>query len=130
MDDDSIYYNDTIVNHVYTQPGNYSISMTAYDLKCNNIGTIYQSVEISKRGQDFFLPNAFTPNGDGNNDTLFVRGPGISEVNLSIYNRWGELVFETKNKSEGWDGSFNEKEADPGVFVYYLFVRYLIEAPL
>ncbi|HIA36807.1 MAG TPA: PKD domain-containing protein [Flavobacteriales bacterium] len=124
MGDDSIYYNDTIVNHVYTQPGYYLISMTAYDLKCNNNGTIYQSVEISKRGQDFFLPNAFTPNGDGNNDSLFVRGPGISEINLSIYNRWGELVFETKNKSEGWDGSFNEKEADPGVFVYYLFVRY------
>ncbi len=69
-----------------------------------------------------FLPNAFSPNGDGNNDVLFVRGEFVEQVELIIYNRWGEKVFQTLDQSIGWDGTFNGKEVEPGVFGYYLFV--------
>jgi gliding motility-associated-like protein len=69
-----------------------------------------------------FLPNAFSPNGDGSNDVLFVRGEFVDRVELMIYNRWGEKVFETRDQSIGWDGTFNGKELEPGVFGYYLFV--------
>ncbi len=67
-----------------------------------------------------YVPNAFTPNGDRNNEKLYVRGLNLSKVHLEIYNRWGELVFETNDQSIGWDGTFKGKPADPAVFVYYL----------
>ena len=69
---------------------------------------------------DLFVPNSFTPNGDGENDILFVRGNNIETMNLKIYHRWGEKVFETSNQNEGWDGKYKGRDADPAVFVYYL----------
>lgn len=72
---------------------------------------------------DIYIPNAFTPNGDGKNDLVFVRGNAIDEVYFTIYNRWGEMVFETEDLSIGWDGTFKDRESDPGVFVYYLEAR-------
>jgi gliding motility-associated-like protein len=65
------------------------------------------------------VPDAFSPNNDGNNDKLFVRG-SIKDFTFSVYNRWGELVFKTQNQSTGWDGLFRGKELDAGIFVYYL----------
>jgi len=52
------------------------------------------------------VPNAFTPNGDGINDKVFVRGYGINKMTWRIYNRWGEMVFETIDKGQGWDGTY------------------------
>lgn len=67
-----------------------------------------------------YLPNAFTPNGDGQNDILYVRGANLTRVSLKVYNRWGEKVFETDQQSDGWDGSYKGNSVDPAVFVYYL----------
>lgn len=67
-----------------------------------------------------FLPNAFSPNGDNENDVLFVRGRYIEEMELVIYNRWGEKVFESNNPSDGWDGTFKGKLLAPDVYGYYL----------
>ena len=67
-----------------------------------------------------FLPNAFTPNGDGKNDVLYVRGIRITDVFLAIYDRWGQLMFETKDIKKGWDGTYGGKLLDAGVFGYYL----------
>ncbi|MEM1320595.1 MAG: gliding motility-associated C-terminal domain-containing protein [Bacteroidota bacterium] len=67
-----------------------------------------------------FVPNAFTPNGDDRNDVLKVEGFNIDELYFVIYNRWGEKVFETKDKSVGWDGTFNGKNLSSDVFGYYL----------
>lgn len=69
-----------------------------------------------------YLPNAFTPNGDGNNDVLYLRGENITSMHLAIYNRWGELVFETRDQAVGWDGTYRDKDVDPAVFVYHLEV--------
>ncbi|MEM9023600.1 MAG: gliding motility-associated C-terminal domain-containing protein, partial [Bacteroidota bacterium] len=74
---------------------------------------------------EVFLPNAFTPNGDGSNDVLFVRGDNIEQVSLVIYNRWGQQVFETKDAAIGWDGRFNGTDVDPDVYVFYLEVTCL-----
>lgn len=70
-----------------------------------------------------FVPNAFTPNGDGVNDILYVYTLYADEIYFAIYNRWGEKVFETRNKNQGWDGTYKGREVDPGVFDYYLEVR-------
>ena len=69
---------------------------------------------------NIFVPNAFSPNGDGENDVLYVRGSVITDLEFSVFDRWGEKVFETDDISRGWDGRYKEKYAEPAVFVYYL----------
>ncbi|MEM7297920.1 MAG: gliding motility-associated C-terminal domain-containing protein, partial [Bacteroidota bacterium] len=69
-----------------------------------------------------FIPDIFSPNGDGNNDILFVRGAGIVEINFMIYDRWGEQVFVSTNPDFGWDGQFRGKPSPSGVYVYHLTV--------
>jgi len=66
------------------------------------------------------IPSAFSPNGDGSNDILFVKGKAaIKSLNLNIYNRYGQKVFSTTNADIGWDGTHNGVELNPAVFVYY-----------
>ena len=67
-----------------------------------------------------FVPNTFSPNGDGKNDKFLVRGNYISQLYFAVYNRWGEKVFETYDKNIGWDGYYKSELADPGVFGWYL----------
>jgi gliding motility-associated-like protein len=76
-------------------------------------------------GKMVYVPNTFTPNGDGQNDVLKVFGPGVASVKeVRIFNRWGQLVFETNNPSNiGWDGTYKGQELNPGVFVYYMDVE-------
>ncbi|MBK8505128.1 MAG: gliding motility-associated C-terminal domain-containing protein [Saprospiraceae bacterium] len=67
-----------------------------------------------------FMPNAFSPNSDNENDILYVRGKYIEEMDLFIYNRWGEKVFESHDPAQGWDGRFRDKLLAPDVYGYYL----------
>lgn len=72
-----------------------------------------------------YLPNAFTPNGDGDNDILYVRSAVTTDMLLRVFDRWGEMVFETQNQHEGWNGIFKGKPCDPDVYDYYLKVTCL-----
>jgi gliding motility-associated-like protein len=67
-----------------------------------------------------FVPNAFSPNGDNNNDVLYVRSNVVKDVYFVVYDRWGEKVFETYDMSKGWDGNFRGRSCDPAVYDYYL----------
>ena len=75
---------------------------------------------------NFFVPNTFSPNGDGVNDVFYVRGKGLNIVpSLTIFNRWGQIVFQKKDfspndPSAGWDGTFNGQKAPVDVYVYTL----------
>lgn len=71
-----------------------------------------------------WLPNVFSPNADGNNDNLFVRGKHIEEISWSIFNRWGEKVFETTNPNSGWNGTHQGERVNNGVYAYRLHVLY------
>jgi len=82
---------------------------------------------VTVRVEDFvcgppaiYIPNAFTPNADNQNEKLYVRGNFITELYFVVYDRWGEKVFETKDIAKGWDGTFRGKVVDPDVYVYYL----------
>jgi len=66
------------------------------------------------------VPQAFSPNADGNNDQLVVKGFGLEKMKFTVYNRYGQLVFQTDNQNHGWDGSFNGRPENPGVFVWTL----------
>jgi len=70
-----------------------------------------------------FVPTGFTPNGDGENDILYVYGNGIDpdkEFYFAVYSRWGQMVFETTDPATGWDGTFKGEALPPDVFGYYL----------
>jgi gliding motility-associated-like protein len=71
-----------------------------------------------------FIPDAFSPNGDGCNDKLFVRGNNVQELYFAVYDRWGEKVFETTDKNNGWDGSYKGSQLSGAVFVYYCKGKY------
>ena len=81
--------------------------------------TIYV-ISMKCNTADVFVPNTFTPNGDGQNDVLFVRGNELTELYFAVYNRWGEMVFETTDITKGWDGIFKGMQVDPAVFAWYL----------
>ncbi len=69
---------------------------------------------------DIFIPTAFSPNGDGQNDVLYMRGGCISSMTFVIFDRWGNKVFESNNQNEGWDGAYNGKPMQTGTYSYYI----------
>ena len=91
---------------------------------CKSIDTV--TVRIICDQSQVFIPNLFSPNGDGQNDVFYPRGEGLREIkSFRIYNRWGELVYERRgamlNDATGaWDGTMNGKELNPDVFVYII----------
>jgi gliding motility-associated-like protein len=87
---------------------NATVSVVVYDFICGRPGV--------------YVPNAFSPNGDGNNDVLYVRSPIVNEVLFRVFSRWGELLFETTEMSKGWDGRHKGKLMDPDTYDYYLKV--------
>jgi gliding motility-associated-like protein len=84
------------------------------------------TVKVVCNGQNFFIPNTFSPNGDGSNDVFYPRGSGLDRAKiLRIFNRWGEIVFEKYDMpinvaSAGWDGTWKGKKANADVYVYQL----------
>ncbi len=67
-----------------------------------------------------YVPNSFTPNGDGLNDLFFVQGEAIQTFTMQVFNRWGDLIFESNDVNSGWDGKFNGKLVPQGAYVYKL----------
>jgi gliding motility-associated-like protein len=98
---------------------------------CTNSDTLNISV---KTNYDIFIPTAFSPNGDGNNDVLYVRNPPKQfkqeKFLFKIFNEYGEKVFESEHKEFGWDGKYRDKFAMPGVYVYHLTGLYSDDKPI
>ncbi|MBK9736712.1 MAG: gliding motility-associated C-terminal domain-containing protein [Saprospiraceae bacterium] len=91
---------------------------------CTAIDEVIVTVRKARCDEtDVYLPNAFSPNGDANNPVLYVRSNFIDDMELIIYNRWGQEVFRSKDQSVGWDGTFKGQELSPDAFAYYLRVK-------
>jgi gliding motility-associated-like protein len=95
----------------------YIVTVTAPD-GCVGSDTAIVNVEIVCG--EYFLPNIFSPNGDGLNDELCLLGNCITKLNLTIYGRWGEVVFETQDQGFCWDGTFKGQIMNTATFVYVL----------
>ena len=79
------------------------------------------NVTVYKIPAGLYIPNAFTPNGDGLNDVFRPIALGIKQINyFKIYNRWGQLMFSTTQQNQGWDGTFKGKPQDEAVFVWII----------
>jgi gliding motility-associated-like protein len=84
------------------------------------------SIQINVNGKPpVYIPNAFTPNGDGVNDEWLVFGTGIKDIKATIFNRWGEKIFESDDQSHGWDGTYRGQLQPPGVYVFLVDIVYL-----
>jgi len=101
-----------------TDPGKYWVRVTNTD-GCEASDTIL--VEVNPACNDIFFPTAFTPNADSRNDLFGPIGnlSGITGYRFAVYNRWGELVFFSKNPFVKWDGRFKSSKPDSNVFAWF-----------
>jgi gliding motility-associated-like protein len=72
-----------------------------------------------------YIPNAFTPNNDTKNDMWKVFAYGVKYFQATVFNRWGEKVFESADIQGGWDGTFKGAPVQPGIYTYLVNVTYL-----
>jgi gliding motility-associated-like protein len=116
------YWSDTSFNSFYrfTEEGSYSVRLTVTSPEgCVDSITRYEIITVNPGGT-LFIPNAFTPNGDNDNDVFIPIGTGVLYENYSlrIYDRWGQRIFETAHLNEGWDGFIRGVPADINVYVW------------
>ncbi|MGF6850761.1 gliding motility-associated-like protein [Chitinophaga sp. W3I9] len=96
---------------VTTKTGLNCIKSDTLNVTVSNIRTLY-------------VPNAFTPNNDGINDVFRPRINGVAKYHLAVYNRWGEMIFETNNTKTGWDGRYKSILQPIGAYVYFIQYSY------
>lgn len=114
------YISGELIEHDYNDIGEFTITLVlSNDLGC--MDTLTRQLCVENRVV-MFIPSAFSPNGDGNNDELKFDVFGVSDFHCTIFTRWGEKIFEGNTIDSVWDGKFNNQPLDPGVFV--LQVRY------
>lgn len=96
--------------------GKYTVTAT------NICQTVSDSILVRGRSCNFFFPSAFTPNGDGKNDRARLVGDLVlvQDFYLRIYNRWGQVVYETQDPTQGWDGRYKGQKAEVGSYYYLL----------
>jgi gliding motility-associated-like protein len=108
---------------VSTYAGNTTYTLTiVYNNSCIATATALVSAEGNP---EVFIPNTFTPNGDGNNDVFRVFGNNIAILELDVFNRWGEKVCTFYSQYDGWDGTYQTELQQPGVYIYNASITYL-----
>lgn len=107
--------------HAYADSGTYNVILYIENMY-GCVDTANNAVRINPV-YALWIPNAFTPNGDQLNDYFTVKGYGIKELQLLIFNRWGELIFESNNTDPQWNGTYKNEEVKQDVYVYKLEVR-------
>lgn len=106
-----------------TTTGSYSLLAT------NRCGSASDVIDVSTGICGIYIPSAFTPNNDNKNDVFKVLGTSeLDQFHLSIYNRYGQIVFATQKRNEGWNGMFKSSPSETGTYLYSL--RYRTRGPL
>lgn len=136
-----VSYSPNMATYRWTPPKNLSCTdcptpyadptfTTTYNVQVEDIYGCSASQDITLtvvcNNQNYFVPNTFSPNGDGQNDVFMPRGRSIDRVNrMQIFNRWGQLVYEKHNfmvndASAGWNGTYKGKPANADVYIYVI----------
>jgi gliding motility-associated-like protein len=112
---DSMFIQTPVPSHQHAYGYYYIDYVTLYeagiDENCNAINSL-------------FIPNIFSPNGDGENDVLFVRGEYIEHIEFAVYDRWGTEVFRCNDIHRGWDGTYKGAPCHTGVYAYYVIAQF------
>ncbi len=123
-----VYTYTDVVDAFIPMRGRFSYYIEAVETPVNIFGyadTSYSNVAEVAQKPLVFVPNAFTPNGNGMND-LFMPSTGfvdVSHYQFTIFNRWGEMIYQTNAKTDGWDGRVGGEKCMPGVYVWTLTFR-------
>ena len=109
-------------NYVYMDQGYFDVSLVAYQTFSNVIcyDTVVKNLFVKPK-LFVWIPASFTPNNDGKNDILYVRGP-VKTMNFIVYNQWGFKVFESNDPTQGWDGKYKGVEQPEGNYIWTLDV--------
>ena len=133
---DGTTYNEYEPRHFYQEPGEYFIELIAVnDQGCSDTLKVESAVTAINGGQ-VKIPNVFTPNRDGppsqgggigfaSNDIFLPLVEGVVDFQMDIYNRWGEVMFTTKDQTVGWDGYFKGRLSPQGVYLYKLELKFV-----
>jgi gliding motility-associated-like protein len=123
-------------NHLYIQTGTYDVTLQVEnDEGCTDERTILNAVK-AEQGGEIELPNAFTPSKSGPTDGQYTFGErtnhvfypfvqkGIVEYKLQIFSRWGELIFESNDVTQGWNGYYRDEICPQGVYIWRVTATY------
>ncbi len=105
------------------EPANFDVELIVTNqYGCTDTAT---NVVIMNGVYNFYVPSAFTPNGDGVNDVFFPKGEGLDplEYEMLIFDRWGNIVFQTTETTKEWDGSKLGTQVPQGVYVWKIFTK-------
>jgi gliding motility-associated-like protein len=114
---------------IYNRPVNAQEALALYNF-IDPDTTCYVEPVIIEPNYLAYIPNIFSPNNNDNNDVLYVRGENIKELTFSIYDRWGEKVFESHDIKNGWNGKYKNKDCEAGVYVYIANITFSNGEPL
>lgn len=106
--------------HIFEAAGNFEVTLTAYDIYgCSSVEK--NIIQVNAPLEFITIPNAFTPNGDGLNDTFIPKLRAVSEFSMTIFNTWGEKIYSTTSlESTGWDGTHQGQASPPGNYLYQI----------
>ena len=113
-------------NNGSTQPQQTIDKAGTYSVVVSTIcGSKTDSIVVKKVDCESMLdvPTAFSPNDDNLNDILFAVGKNIENIQFRIFNRWGQMIFESTDLKNGWDGKQNGKALDEGVYMFYISAK-------
>tara|TARA_R110002020_G_scaffold132907_3_gene296705 strand:+ start:34104 stop:36095 length:1992 start_codon:yes stop_codon:yes gene_type:complete len=106
--------------HIFQTSGNFEVTLTAFDIYgCSSVEK--NSIQVNAPLEFITIPNAFTPNGDGLNDTFIPKLRAVSNFSMDIFNTWGEKLYSTASlETQGWDGTHQGQESPPGNYLYQI----------
>jgi len=108
--------------HAFETGGTFEVSLTVTNNEgCSDTHTA--QILIIDQPSSLQVPNVFSPNNDQANDLFIINASGIQDYHLSIFNRWGEILIESDNPLEGWDGKYNGNDASEGTYYYIVTGR-------
>jgi gliding motility-associated-like protein len=113
---DSIYSSDKMPEHTFTEAGVHSVCLSG--INPNGCQSVFCDSITVENANVVAIPQAFTPNGDNANDVLRVRGGPVKDMELRVFNEWGNQVFISNQQSDGWDGTFNGSPQAVGLYEY------------
>jgi gliding motility-associated-like protein len=106
-------------SHEYTQIGDYDVTLTAFKSDVCE-ATVVQGKLVIRAEGSIFIPNTFTPNGDGINDEFVVSLTNLRSYHIKIFNRWGETLFESNSIFDNWKGLYGNSSLPVGTYYYLI----------